>query len=161
MGKPVINLDELELKHMAKGPFEARWAPIAKKIGARLLGYNLTVVPPGKKAVPFHNHRNNEEAFIVLDGEGTLRFGDKEYPLRKHDVGAFPPGGRDVAHQILNTGTRDLVYVSISTNDPVDIWEYPDSNKVGAYVEGDDGKALLRHFFRADGGVDYWDGETR
>src|SRR5262249_17722358 len=138
--KPIVNLDELELKHQAKGPFEARWAGISKRIGAKRLGYNLTVVPPGKMAVPFHNHRNNEEMFIILDGEGTLRCGDAEYPLRKHDVGAFPPGGREVAHQIINTGTRDLMYLALGTNEPCDIWEYPDSNKTGAYMEGPDGK---------------------
>ena len=161
--KPVINLGELELEHEARGPFEARWAAVSERIGAVHLGYNLTVVPPGKKAVPFHNHRNNEEMFLVLDGEGTLRFGDKEYPLRPRDVGAFPPGGREVAHQIINTGTRDLVYLALSTKDPIEICEYPDSNKILANDsrDGHDGKPSLRQMFRAGDVVDYWDGETR
>lgn len=159
--KPVINLDEIELKGLDHGPFSARWAGVGERIGAKLLGYSLTVIPPGKKAVPFHNHRNNEEMFLVLDGEGTLRFGDQSYPLRKHDIIACPPGGREVAHQIINSGSRDLTFLALSTMEPVDIWEYPDSNKVGANVYDDQGKALLRHFFRADSAVPYFDGETR
>ena len=52
--------------------------------------YNLTVVPPGKTACPFHNHRVQEEMFFILEGTGLLRFGDREYPLRPHDVIAAP-----------------------------------------------------------------------
>lgn len=152
--KPVLNLAELELEHVDKGAFEARWAGIGEKIGAKLLGYNLTRVPPGKKAVPYHVHHNNEEMVLVLDGSGTLRFGDKEYPLRKHDVVAFPPGDRSVAHQIINSGTIDLVYFSLSTMNAVDIWEYPDSNKLG--VDGG-----LKKFYRSESNVDYWDREER
>jgi uncharacterized cupin superfamily protein len=160
--KPILNLDELELQSHEHAPFAARFAPVGKKIGARMLGYNVTAVPPGKKAVPFHNHRNNEEMFLILDGEGTLRFGDQTYPLRKHDIVACPPGGREVAHQIINTGTTELRYLSLSTNVPVDIWEYPDSNKVGAYVAAEGGgKPLLRHFFRAESDVEYYDREDR
>ncbi|HWE29570.1 MAG TPA: cupin domain-containing protein [Polyangia bacterium] len=159
--KPVINLDDIELAGLEHGPFAAKWAPVGERIGAKLLGYSVTSIPPGKKAVPFHNHRNNEEMFLVLDGEGTLRFGDERYPLRKHDIIACPPGGREVAHQIINSGTRDLVFLALSTMEPVDIWEYPDSNKVGANVYGVDRKPLLRHFFRAESGVDYFDREDR
>ncbi|HEX9102459.1 MAG TPA: cupin domain-containing protein, partial [Polyangia bacterium] len=113
--KPVLNLDELELQSHEQGPFAARFSPVGEKIGARLLGYNVTAIPPGKKAVPFHNHRNNEEVFLILDGEGTLRFGDRTYPLRKHDIVACPPGGREVAHQIINTGTTELRYLALGT----------------------------------------------
>jgi uncharacterized cupin superfamily protein len=35
--------------------------------------------------------------FLILEGEGELRFGDKRYPIRKHDVIACPPGGPEVA----------------------------------------------------------------
>ena len=34
--------------------FAARIAPVAARIGARRLGYNVTVVAPGKRAFPFH-----------------------------------------------------------------------------------------------------------
>ena len=158
--KPVINLDALELVSHEDGPFAGRFGLIAERIGARKLGYNLTICPPGKKVCPFHNHRVNEEMFLILDGEGLLRFGDKEYPLRKHDVVACPPGGRDVAHQIINTGKTDLTYLALSTMDPAEICEYPDSNKVGLAV-GQQGKRDIRLMFRAERAVEYMDRETR
>jgi len=160
MKKPVINLDELDIVSHAGGPFEGRYGVIGERIGAQKLGYNLTICPPGKKVCPFHNYRMEEEMFLVLEGEGLLRFGDKEYPLRKHDIVACPPGGRDVAHQIVNTGASDLKYLALSTLARCEVCEYPDSNKVGIYV-GEQGDRDIRLTFRAEQSVDYLDRETR
>jgi len=158
--KPVINLDELELESHEGGPFQGRFGVIGERIGAQKLGYNLTICPPGKKVCPYHNHHVNEEMFFILEGEGLLRFGDREYPLRKNDIVACPPGKRDVAHQIVNTGTTDLKYLALSTMERSDICEYPDSNKVGVYV-GEQGNRDLRLLFRVEQSVDYLDRETR
>lgn len=158
--KPVVNLDELELEATdPQGPFEQQYGVIADKIGAKRLGYNLTITPPGKRACPFHNHHVNEEMFMILEGEGLLRFGDQEYPLRQHDIIACPPGKRDVAHQIINTGKEDLKYLALSTMDRHEIAEFPDSDKVGVYV-GEYGNMDLRLTFRAGESVDYNDGEV-
>ena len=156
--KPVINLDELEFRSHADGPFVGKYGVIGERIGARKLGYNLTICPPGKTVCPFHNHHVDEEMFFILEGEGRLRFGDQEYPLRRHDIVACPPGKRDVAHQIINTGAADLVYLALSTMEPSEICEYPDSNKVGVYV-GQQGNRQLRLMFKADQAVDYFEGE--
>ena len=158
--KPVINLDELDLVSHEDGPFQGRYGVIGERIGAQKLGYNLTICPPGKKVCPFHNHHVDEEMFFILEGEGLLRFGDQEYPLRKHDVIACPPGKRDVAHQIVNTGKTDLKYLALSTMARSEICEYPDSNTVGVYV-GVPGKRDLRLMFRAEQSVDYFDRETQ
>jgi len=158
--KPVINLDELEMEGTREdGSFQQSYGIISPKIGAQRLGYNLTICPPGKRACPFHNHHVNEEMFMILEGEGLLRFGGEEFPLRKHDVIACPPGKRDVAHQIINTGEVDLKYLSLSTMDPHEVCEYPDSNKVGAFI-GEYGKMDLRLMFKAEQAVDYMEGES-
>jgi uncharacterized cupin superfamily protein len=158
--KPVINLDELTLESHAGGPFQGRYGVISTRIGARDLGYNLTVVAPGQKACPFHNHHINEEMFFIIEGEGLLRFGAGEYPLRKHDVVSCPPGKRDVAHQIINTGKSELKYLALSTMERGDICEYPDSNKVGVYAGGEYGNRDIQLVFKADRAVDYIEGES-
>src|SRR5262245_45007251 len=56
-----------------------------------------------------------EEMFLIIEGERELRFGDKRYPIRKHDVIACPPGGPEVAHQIINTGKTTMRYLALST----------------------------------------------
>jgi uncharacterized cupin superfamily protein len=96
--------------------------------------------------------------FLILEGEGELRFGDARYPIREHDVIACPPGGPEVAHQIVNTGTKTMRYLALSTIVEVEACEYPDSGKV-LVVAGTRGARSLRKMFRAEGTVDYYDRE--
>lgn len=155
-----MNLDEVKFDDLEEnGFFTSKSGQISDHIGARKLGYGLTVLPPGKANCPFHNHHGEEEMFFIVEGEGTLRFGDKTYPIRKHDVIACPPGGRDVAHQIINTGTTELRYLSLSDHLELEIAEYPDSNKLLAYA-GKRGARTVRKMFRSESGdVDYYDRE--
>jgi uncharacterized cupin superfamily protein len=144
--------------------YEARLGPISPKIGAQKLGYNLTVVPPGKRAFPRHSHRVNEEMFFIIEGEGELRVGDARYPLKHGDVVACPPGGPETAHQIVNTSpTDELKYLAISTRISPEVVDYPDSNKTGVYAEfppSPDGKPQgMRFLTRAGASLDYWEGE--
>ena len=157
--KPILNLDEVEFDDVEEnGLYTSRRATIGDHIGARHLGYNLTVLPPGKVQCPFHCHHGEEEMFLILEGEGELRFGDARYPIRKHDVIACPPGGPEVAHQIVNTGAETMRYLALSTLVPVDACEYPDSGKV-SIVTGNRGDRGLRKMFRAENVMDYYDGE--
>ena len=128
-------------------------------IGARKLGYNLTELPPGKAQCPFHNHHAEEEMFLILEGEGVLRFGDQRLPLRAHDVIACPPGGPEVAHQIINTGSTTMRYLALSTQAEIEAWEYPDSKKV-LVLAGDAASGGFAGMYRAEDTVDYYDRES-
>lgn len=160
MTRPVVNLADLDFDDVEdNGLYTSRRAFIGEKIGARDLGYNLTVVPPGKVQCPFHSHHAEEEMFFVLEGEGELRFGTERYPLRANDVIACPTGGPEVAHQIINTGGTDLKYLAVSTLADVEVCEYPDSGKISA-VAGKPGDRAVRHMSRAADAVDYYDSEA-
>lgn len=159
MVKPVINLDEVAFDDVEEnGIYTSSRATIGAHIGAKNLGYNLTVLPPGKVQCPFHSHHGQEEMFFILEGEGELRFGQERFPLRPHDVIACPPGGPEVAHQIINTGTTTMRYLSLSTMVDIESCEYPDSGKV-SIVAGKPGERSLRKMFRAENVVDYYDRE--
>ena len=126
MAKPVMNLDEVEFDDVEEnGLYTSSRGTIGRHIGATNLGYNLTVLPPGKAQCPFHCHHGEEEMFLILDGEGELRFGDERFPIRRHDVIACPPGGPAVAHQIINTGQTAMRYLALSTRVAVDACESP------------------------------------
>jgi uncharacterized cupin superfamily protein len=156
-----MNLDEVEFDDVeANGLYTSSRGQIGSHIGAKQLGYNLTVLPPGKVQCPFHCHHGEEEMFLILEGEGELRFGADRYPLRKHDVIACPTGGAEVAHQIINTGTTTMRYLSLSTKAELEICEYPDSQKILASVRKP-GPARLRKLFRTENAVDYYDREKR
>ena len=172
MIKPIINIADIELapRPPAFAPtgsaverFDAKTGYIGPRIGAQKLGYNITAVPPGKRGVPFHNHRVNEEMFFVLQGTGEVRVGENTYPIRSGDVIACPPGGTEVAHQIINTGTEELRYLAVSTKLSPEIVDYPDSGKFGILAElptGSDGKTQRFVFVgRESNSVNYWDGE--
>ncbi len=155
--KPIANLSELTFDDIEEnGLYTSRRALFSASIGAQNLGYNLTELPAGKAQCPFHNHRAEEEMFLILEGEGELRFGKDRYPVRAMDVIACPPGGAEVAHQIINTGSSTLRYLAVSTLAPVELAEYPDSGKIGVY--GRVGKS--RGTWRASDKVDYYDGEA-
>jgi uncharacterized cupin superfamily protein len=159
MVKPILNLAEVEFDDVEEnGLYTSKRGRISNRIGARKLGYNLTVLPPGKVQCPFHCHHVEEEMFFILEGEGELRFGGERYPIRKHDVIACPPGGHDVAHQIINTGATTMRYLSLSTLAEADICEYPDSRKLSV-VAGKSGMRGLRKMFRAESTVGYYDRE--
>jgi uncharacterized cupin superfamily protein len=157
--KPLMNLADVAFDDVEEnGLYTSRRGSIGRHIGARKLGYNLTELPPGKAQCPFHCHHAEEEMFLVLEGEGELRFGDQRYPLRRHDVIACPTGGPDVAHQIINTGTTTLRYLALSNVAELEACEYPDSQKV-SIVSDAPGPGALRKLFRAESTTDYYDRE--
>ncbi len=166
MADPVINIAEVDAHPMApeggSKRFGAMVAPVGAAVGLKGLGLMVTEVEPGKRAFPYHNHLANDEAFVILDGEGTYRFGGKEFPVRSGDICGAPRGGPDTAHQLINTGTVPLRYLGISTMRDPEIVEYPDSAKYGAMAIAPGTSFYDAHFKiigRAGAGLDYWDGE--
>ena len=172
MTRPIINLDELEYVRWStrftnqQPPPQERYgadvADIGRKIGAKKLGYNVTLIDVGKAAYPAHAHRINEEMFLVLEGDGELRVGEARFPVRDGDIIACPPGGPETAHQIRNTGSDPLKVLSVSTFEPVDVIDCPDSDKTayGVMSAGPDGKPQLKRGITLnEGQPGYWDGE--
>jgi PAS domain-containing protein len=85
MKKPILNLDEVEFDDIEdNGLFTSRRAQISDHIGARKLGYNLTVLPPGKAQCPFHNHYGEEEMFFIVRGAGRLEDAQRQLSARSH-----------------------------------------------------------------------------
>lgn len=162
----ILNIDDLEYQAWGHGDrFEAKMGAISARLGAQKLGYNLTVLLPGKRAFPFHSHRVNEEMFFVLEGAGEIRIGAETYAVRKGDVIACPPGGPDTAHQLINTSdSEEMKYLAVGTSMSPEIAEYPDSQKVGVFAQfpadGDGKPTVMRYIIRDQADMtDYWEGE--
>lgn len=161
MQKPIVNLADAQLHSGTSGEhFAYSMAELAKAAGARAIGANVTRVPPGKAAFPLHHHRANEEHFFILGGTGVLRVGEETWPVRTHDYIVNLPGGPELAHQLVNTGSEDLVYVAISTTVLPEVVGYPDSAKTGVRVSFEmtpEARFLVSEAART--AVGYWDGE--
>ena len=171
MTKPILNIDAIPdsswMPWSRGDKFEARLGQVAAHLGAKKLGYNITIVPPGKRSFPHHNHNVNEEMFFILEGEAELRFGEERHAVRVGDIIACPPGGPEVAHQLINTSkSTDLKYLAVSTTESPEVAHYPDSSKYGIMLtlpgeRRPDGRPNVLRFFAAEQGSmdDYWQGE--
>ena len=128
-------------------------------VGLNGLGCAVHVVPPGKKAFPFHGNHVQDELFFVVSGEGEYRFGEKIVQIRSGDLVAAPAGTQ--AHQLINTGSDDLRHLGISTVGGVDIVDYPDSKKiaVAAGIKNADFKTATYVGLGRIAPADYYDGE--
>ena len=166
----IVNLAEAafdpedDLDRTAPEGYAARFAAIGERLGARMLGCSLVETASGCRASPLHNHRCNEEMFLILEGEGTIRIGAERHPVRAGDIIACPPGGPESAHQIENTSNRPLRYLAVSTMVEPDVIDYPDSGKFlvkGWLPAGDDGRSeRFRFIGRKEANLHYWDGEV-
>ena len=171
MQKPILNIEDTkavlisDYKPGAPEKYQgAMLAEISAVIGAVRLGYNMTILPPGKAAFPAHNHYGNEEMFFIIDGEGQARIGKDTFPVRAGDVIACPAGGPETAHQIINTSSsHELRYLAVSTMQTPDFVQYPDSGKTGAAYYHDDtsdgSRKAIRLMNREQDNLGYWDGE--
>jgi len=128
---------------------------LAAAAGSDRSGLNWVRRGAGKRGCPPHCHSLESEAFVVLEGGGTLellpaRAGaePETHELRPGHVLARPPGTR-VAHSIV-AGDNGVTYLAYGTREPNDIAYYPRSNKV--YFRG---VGLMTRLER----LDYGDGE--
>jgi uncharacterized cupin superfamily protein len=162
--KLLVNIDDVVLNPMGNGGFlEAKLCSIGPLIGSHAIGCLLTVIPPGKAAFPFHVHHNCHELFVVLEGEGEYRFGEDRHPVRAGHVMAAPASkDRSMAHQIINTGTRDLKFLGISDLPVTDVCDYPDSDKFAVRSHFDFAAPEaggIAYVGRSANSLDYFDGE--
>ncbi len=163
--KPVLNINDVEMMDFGNGgKFAAKLGRIGPALGAKNLGCMLTIVPPGKRAFPHHAHLIDDEMMFIIEGEADYRFGEDTYKVKAGDVLGAPPGGAEVAHQLINTGEGDLKYLAFSTNGEASVVVYPDSNKfvasAGIPQGGSPQNAKFRHLgWQGQGAADYFDGE--
>jgi uncharacterized cupin superfamily protein len=154
----IRNIHHVPLEHVVREPlYDSKGARLAVGTAASKLGASVDTVAPGKQSCPYHFHHAQEEMFIVLEGSGSLRVAGQMLPLQSGDVVFIPPGPA-YPHQIINTSTQPLTYISISTRETPEICEYPDSGKYLAEAMGAEGR-VFDQIQRAGKSLDYWDGE--
>ena len=164
MTSRILNLAKVPFQDWGNGDgFEAKIAWVGALIGSEKLGFNVTVIAPGKAAFPYHCHATNEEMFFVLEGRGRIRVGGESHPIRAGDFISMPPG-REYAHQIINNSKAPLKFLAVSTMQIPEVSEYPESGKLGVFAGTPTGRppapGAIRKLFRAGDDVNYWEGET-
>jgi len=126
---------------------------LGPKLGASRVGMTVYDLPPGEAVCPYHLEWTDEEWLIVIAGRPTVRTPEGDRVLEPGDVVCFP-AGPDGAHRVGNTGDEPARVAILSTKSDVGIAEYPDSDKIGVWVDG------THHMLRRTPHLDYWDGES-
>jgi uncharacterized cupin superfamily protein len=157
---PIVNIADVKLDEMGHGDkFLVRRARVAPSLGLQNIGCSVQVIPPGKRAYPFHKHHVLDELFYVVSGTGEYRFGEEKHPVKAGDLVGAPAGSE--GHQLINTGLEDLRCLAMSSGGGADIVEYPDSGKIGVAAgikNGDFRSATIAGMGRLQK-ADYWEGE--
>jgi len=152
-GQLIRNTDEVKLERQFRAPlYDTQCGGITDGLAARKLGAGLDILAAGMRSCPYHYHLAQEEMFVILEGQGTLRVAGQMLPVRAGDVVVIPPGP-EYPHQFINTSSASMKYLSISTQERPELCVYPDSGKVGAFAPGH------RLIQRAANSLDYWEGE--
>jgi len=129
VGRPsILNLNNADLVFSEWGDgasMQASLTTLVQPLGTQKLACRLVVIPPGKICWTYHFQFVNEEIYVVMEGEGVMRHGDREYPLRAGDVISAPPV-LGCKQQIENTSASDLRYLAICNLDEPDRIELPD-----------------------------------
>jgi uncharacterized cupin superfamily protein len=133
---------------------------LAEAAGSVQSGLNWIRRDAGRRGSVPHCHSLDSEAFVVLEGSGTLelwptpRFAAGGVERESHELRVghvvARPGGTRIAHSIV-AGQNGITYLAYGTREPNDICYYPRSNKIA--FRGAGLIARLEH-------LDYWDGES-
>lgn len=146
----IRNFNDAPRERFLRAPrYDSETASMTKRTAAHQMGASFDIVAPGQQSCPYHFHYAEEEMFIVIQGQGTLRVAGELVPIKAGDVISIP-AGPEYPHHIINTSDAPLHYLSVSTQKEPEICVYPDSGKVGSFAPG------LRLLHKHDAGLDYW-----
>jgi len=149
----IRNFNEAELKQFERAPrYASMGARLSDGTAAAKLGAGFDILPAGKMSCPYHYHLAQEEMFVIIEGEGTLRVAGEMVPVKAGDV-IFVPAGPEYPHHLINTSASPMKYLSISTQERPEVCVYPDSGKLGVFAK--DHRLMQRPALN----LDYWDGE--
>ena len=68
-----------------------------------------TTLHPGKETGG-HSHEGVEELYFINQGSGNIQLNDSVHPISNGDIIIVQDG---VFHKVFNTGTEDLIFVSV------------------------------------------------
>ena len=96
-GYTIRNVDDFEVMEGSGG---ATWRLARKTLGAEAFGFNVVDIEPGGQ-IPAHDHSGDdqEEVFVILEGQGTIVAGEEEHDAPAGTFCRFAP---DVHRTIRN-----------------------------------------------------------
>lgn len=81
-----------------------------RAVGATGAEFSLQVFAPGQETGFLHTHRNHEELYFFLSGEGQFQVDGDVFPVGEGSVVRVAPAGR---RSVRNNGTAPLVMLCV------------------------------------------------
>ena len=140
-----LNASEMDFAYYETDPrgFRTGMKRFGKTLGAAVTGMSIYEIPPGQALCPYHYEYAEEEWLLVLIGRPTLRDPDGESELEPWDVVMFETGPKG-AHGIYNRTDEPVRVMMYSTVMHPAATVYPDSDKIGIYVDNEEDTAMFR-----------------
>ena len=107
---------------------------VARAVGSTGTLMFIYDLEPGQSSSPYH-YEYEEEWLLVIDGTIVLRAPDGEHTLERGSLVRFPPGPAG-AHKLMNRDESPARMLLFSSSRSPAVAVYPDSDKVGVYVDG-------------------------
>jgi uncharacterized cupin superfamily protein len=122
----IVGLTDVEAMPITNGGRDEVRTDLGSAARSRQSGLEHIAIAPNAEGAPPHCHTAEEELFVVLDGDGVLRLGDQEHPVRTGSIVARP-AGTGVAHSF-RAGEQGLTLLAYGQRDPRDAVFYPRSS---------------------------------
>lgn len=125
----IINLfDTNDFVKAGKEKHRGSLKDVSKNFDAKKLGFHLETLDPKMFSCPYHWHEGEEELFIILEGEVTIRCNGEFRIVKKGDL-IFYNTGPDSVHQMYNHTDQPCKFFALSNDGGPDACHYPDSKK--------------------------------
>jgi uncharacterized cupin superfamily protein len=112
-GFTIKNLKEIEDSSAERAPgIEGRFA--RKHLDSTHLGITYFRYAPGVRSPIAHSHREQEEAYVVLNGSGRIRLDDEVHDLRQWDVVRVSPQ----TVRAIEAGDDGLEFLAVGSDRP-------------------------------------------
>lgn len=87
--------DGLTLVHTQDFETNGKWLLARRSLGVRSFGINIVQIPPGE-SIPEHDEsdRDQEEVFLILEGEAVLVVDGKDHPVSHGTFARLDPSLR-------------------------------------------------------------------
>ena len=145
-------IDDVPWEEHAHGTrFGMRFKELGEYGGCSRVGVCIEELAPGKQTCPAHYHMLEEEHLLVMDGNVTLRLGERRFELQPGSYVCFPAGQKQ-GHTLINNSAAVCRYLIIGERNPHDVIVYTDSGRVSVRLTGEG--------YRKSEVMDYWEGET-
>lgn len=110
-GWKVLRFDEVPGQHFGDDPKAVEVRFYRDQLGMAGGGMTVIKIGPGI-TTPAHNHKNQEEVYMVIDGEATIKLEDELIKLKPFDAVRVT---KDVKRALRNSGKGPTTIIAFGT----------------------------------------------